>query len=95
MAAEAPISVEVVFALPAEQALITLSVPEGTTVEGAIALSGLRQRYPDIPPDAKVGIHGRVVASDTVLLDGDRVEVYRALVADPKTARRRRAARAR
>jgi putative ubiquitin-RnfH superfamily antitoxin RatB of RatAB toxin-antitoxin module len=94
MAPEPPIDIEVVYALPAEQAGVALSVPAGTTVQAAIALSGLAERYPEIG-DAKVGIHGRVVTRGTVLRDADRVEIYRPLVADPKTARRRRAARAR
>jgi putative ubiquitin-RnfH superfamily antitoxin RatB of RatAB toxin-antitoxin module len=94
MAADAPISIEVVYALPAEQAVVSLEVPAGTTLEAAVALSGLRVRYPEIPDDARLGIHGRVTARDTVLREGDRVEIYRPLVADPKTARRRRAARA-
>lgn len=94
MGAESAIAVEVAYALPSEQTVIALTVPHGTTVHDAIALSGLAGRYPEVAaPDASVGIHGRVVPRDTVLNDGDRVEIYRPLVADPKSARRRRAAR--
>ncbi len=85
--------VEVAYARPSEQTVIALSVPRGTTVQDAIALSGLAARYPEVAAQgASVGIHGRVVPRDTVLNDGDRVEIYRPLVADPKAARRRRAA---
>jgi uncharacterized protein len=85
------IRVEVVYALPGEQALVALEVPAGTTAGGAIERSGLSQRY--AAGAGKVGIFGRIVDAATVLQDGDRVEIYRPLVADPKTARRQRASR--
>ena len=92
MAAERPITVELVYALQDAQEVVTLSVAAGTTVREAIALSGLPAHYPQIGTEGHVvGIHGRIVAQDAKLQDGDRVEVYRALKADPKQARRRRA----
>ena len=94
MESERLIAVEVVYAPPDERVSISLAVPWGTTAREAIILSGLPARRPEIDAAAsKVGIFGRVVANDTVLGDGDRVEIYRPLVADPKQARRRRAAR--
>jgi putative ubiquitin-RnfH superfamily antitoxin RatB of RatAB toxin-antitoxin module len=86
------ISVEVVYALREEQALIALDLPEGATVRQAIEQSGLLQRFPDIDPARmSVGIFGRLTTGDARLHDGDRVEIYRLLVVDPKDARRHRA----
>jgi len=93
MGPEPRIAVELVYALPDAQEVISLEVARGTTVAHAIDLSGLSARHGVSPTLAHVGIYGRRVAPHTVLRDGDRVEVYRALVADPKQARRRRAAR--
>jgi putative ubiquitin-RnfH superfamily antitoxin RatB of RatAB toxin-antitoxin module len=93
---EQPITIEIVYALPHEQTVITVELPGGSTVGQAIVKSGLEARYPDLNLSAtKLGIYGRVVSADTVLEDGDRVEIYRALLADPKQARRRRASRPR
>ena len=86
------IRVEVVYALPNEQALVALEVQEGTTARQAVEQSGLVARFPEIDPERmKLGIFGRVAAADTALRDGDRVEIYRPLEADPKDARRARA----
>jgi putative ubiquitin-RnfH superfamily antitoxin RatB of RatAB toxin-antitoxin module len=96
MAAHDPIAIEVAYALPDEQIVIALTVPRGTTAREAVELSGLSGRYPGISARAcAIGIYGRVVAGDTPLRAGDRVEIYRALLADPKQARRRRARRGR
>lgn len=93
MEPESRIAIEVVYALPDTQEVIALDVPRGTTVADAISASALSARH-DIPPTlAHLGIHGRRVTPDTVLRPGDRVEIYRGLMADPKLARRRRAAR--
>jgi uncharacterized protein len=89
MAAEMP--VEVAYALPDEQVVVTLALPAGSTAADALERSGLRTRFPEIAATAKLGIHGRIVAGDTTLAAGDRVEIYRPLIADPKQARRRRA----
>src|SRR5262249_25620826 len=86
------IRVEVVYALPDEQALVALEMEEGATVREAIERSGLLARFPDIDPAGmKVGIFGRVTKVDTPLRGGDRVEIYRSLKIDPKEARRGRA----
>jgi len=94
MPPERLISIEVVYAAPASQEVIALDVREGTRVCDAISLSGLLERYPGLDT-IRAGIFGEAVTPDTVLREGDRVEIYRPLVADPKQARRRRAARAR
>ena len=88
------IRVEVVYARPDEQIVTELSVPEGTTAAEAVVLSGLSGRFAEIGEgDMQLGIYGRRVGAEAVLEDGDRVEIYRPLTADPKQARRRRALR--
>ena len=77
------IAVEVVYATPARQRIVALTVPAGCTlIEGFPGMV--------VDPDA-LGIFGRRVPANQVLRQGDRVEIYRPLIADPKEARRRRA----
>ncbi len=86
------IRVEVAFATPGKQALLELAVPAGTTVAEAIDLSGIREEFPEIAAEPEaVGIFSRRVPLDQPLRDGDRVEIYRALIADPKEMRKQRA----
>lgn len=86
------IHVEVAYALPHVQMLIPLNVPLGTTVEEAIKLSGVLEKFPDIDlAKNKVGIWNKVSELSAVLRDKDRVEIYRPLIADPKEVRRKRA----
>lgn len=82
------IGVSVVYAERDRQTLIELAVPAGTTAAAAVALSGIRGRHPGIAPDAPLGIHGRLVPPGRPLVEGDRVELYRPLPADPKETRR-------
>lgn len=87
--------VEIVYALRDRQVLLTLEVEEGTTARLAVERSGILQRYPEVDlARAGLGVFGRVVSPETLLRDGDRVEIYRLLIADPKQARRERAQRA-
>ena len=84
--------IEVTYALPEEQVLISLDVEQGTTVEQAVKLSGVLEKFPDIDlTKNKVGIFGKATKLDEVLRDKDRVEIYRPLIADPKESRRKRA----
>lgn len=84
--------IEVAYALPERQVLIALEVEEGTTALGGIERSGILQQFPEADPHRDgVGVFGKRVALNRPLQDGDRVEVYRPLIADPKTARRERA----
>lgn len=86
------IKVEVAYALPEQQVLVALEVKEGTTARQAIERSGLLPRFPEIAlARGWVGVFGRRVELDAPLRDGDRVEIYRPLIADPKQARRERA----
>lgn len=94
MAHGTDICVEVVYARPESQQLLTVVVPAGCTAIEAIRLSGLIEQFPGQNlPHAPLGIFGRRVPPSTVLKAGDRVEIYRPLIASPKAARRRRAAR--
>lgn len=88
------IKVEVAYALPEEQLIIPLTVDEGTTVDTAIELSGLLEKFPEIEAGKtnKIGIFGKLTKGNTVLREKDRVEIYRPLIADPKEVRRKRAA---
>ncbi len=95
-AANAELRVQLCHALPDEACLETLALPAGSTIAQALAASGLAVRFPALQAaigagDMKVGIFGKVKTPDTVLRDGDRIEVYRPLQADPKETRRRRA----
>lgn len=86
------IIVEIVYALPEVQSIYRVHVAEHATVRQAIDASALRADHPDLDLSAhRVGIFGKAVAQDRPLGDGDRVEIYRPLQADPKDARRRRA----
>jgi putative ubiquitin-RnfH superfamily antitoxin RatB of RatAB toxin-antitoxin module len=86
------IMIEVAYALPERQTLIALEVPAGTTLEQAIALSGICRQYPEIDLAVnRVGIFSKLTTLDAPLQAGDRVEIYRPLLIDPKEARRRRA----
>ena len=87
------IKVEVVFATPEHQPLISLLLPPGSTVEDAIVQSRISELFPTEDFSGfEVGIWGRVVARDRALIGGDRIEIYRPLAMDPREARRRLAA---
>jgi len=80
-------NITVAYALPTEQTLEEMEVPEGTTAEEAIAMSHLLEKYPEIDLSInKVGILGKLVALSGPLRDGDRVEIYRPLPKKPRDA---------
>jgi len=86
------IAVEVAYALPEKQYLQRVTLEEGATVEQAIRASGLLELRDDIDLKVnKVGIYSRPVKLHDAVHDGDRVEIYRPLIADPKELRRQRA----
>lgn len=92
--AEPMLPIEVVCATPEQQQLLALEVPAGTTVGEAVRLSGIAARLPEVAVhECPVGIFGKVVAPERVLQAGDRVELYRPLLADPKEVRKQRAAK--
>jgi putative ubiquitin-RnfH superfamily antitoxin RatB of RatAB toxin-antitoxin module len=84
--------IEVAYALPGEQVVLRVRVPQGAQVLEAIRVSGVLVSYPEIDvATASVGVFGRLVRLDMALRDRDRVEIYRPLVADAKQVRRQRA----
>lgn len=86
------ITVEVAYALPERQYLQRVKLQEGATVEEAIRASGLLELSTDIDlAKNKVGIYSRPAKLSDIVHDGDRVEIYRPLIADPKELRRQRA----
>ncbi|MTH48408.1 RnfH family protein [Intestinirhabdus alba] len=86
------IVVEVAYALPEKQYLQRVTLEEGATVEEAIRASGLPELRSDIDlAKNKVGIYSRPARLDDPVHEGDRVEIYRPLIADPKELRRQRA----
>jgi uncharacterized protein len=83
-------NIGVTYATAEQQLWLRLEVPEGSTVLEAIERSGILTRFPSIDlKKQKVGIFGRIVKLDTILEDSDRVEIYRTIIADPKTVKRR------
>ena len=88
--------VGVAYALPHQQVIIQIELPVGTTALEAARRSGIAGRFPDVDLDnATFGIYGQIVAPGQVLREGDRLEIYRPLTADPKDVRKARAERAR
>lgn len=94
---KALIEVEVVYAAVDRQLLLKVDLPLGSTVRGGLLVSGIGEQFPELDlAHCPVGIFGKVLAdADTrVLQAGDRIEIYRPLLADPKEVRRLRAAKA-
>jgi len=88
----AAIRVEVAYATPGKQKVLSLEVPATCSVGEAIRLSGIEDEFPDMAVDPNaVGIFSRKVSLEQRLSEGDRVEIYRPLLADPKEVRRKRA----
>lgn len=84
--------VEVAYATPRRQEVVEIPVHPGTTIEQAIRDSGMLERFPEIDlSQHRVGIFGELASPQDLVRDGDRIEIYRPLLADPKEVRRRRA----
>lgn len=83
-------NVGICYAKATRQLWINIEVPDGTTLEDAIKISGVLDKFPEINLDEQdVGIFGRLAKRDTKLCEGDRVEIYRPITADPDTVERR------
>jgi uncharacterized protein len=92
MVEDKTIPIEVAYAKPDMQTIISLDVKPGTTLIEAIKLSGILEQFPEIDlAQNKFGIFSKASSADTVLREKDRVEIYRPLIADPKDSRRKRA----
>ena len=94
---ESRIKVEVAYALSSQQKVLSVEVEEGTTLLDAVRKSGITDYFPEIDLDnAKLGIFGKLVPKPAVqtVRSGDRIEIYRPLIADPKEVRKRRAEQA-
>lgn len=88
--------VEVAYALPTEQKIIALEVPDDCTVYEAVVKSGISDIFPQIDVENDpMGIFAKAVKNpkETIMKEGQRVEIYRPLIADPKEARAKRAAK--
>ncbi|GAB6054586.1 RnfH family protein [Magnetospira thiophila] len=87
------IRVGVSYATPQRQLWLTVDLPEGSTVQQAIDASGICDEFPEIDLSTqKVGTFGKLAALDDPLEDETRVEIYRPITADPKTAKRKKTA---
>jgi uncharacterized protein len=85
------IEVALAYAKPEQQIVLPLKVPLGTTLGQAIAISGITKRFPEIDLlKNKTGVFGQLHPLEYILRPGDRVEIYRPLIADPKELRRAR-----
>jgi len=90
---ESAIQVEVAYGRQDVQALVALKAPVGLTVAEAIERAGVLKQFPEIDLRVnKVGIYGKLAKLDQPLANGDRVEIYRPLIADPVVQRKKRAA---
>lgn len=90
---EGRVQVEVAFAREDEQVIFQVDADAGLTAREAIERSGVLRHFPEINlATNKIGVFGKVASLDRVLVSGDRVEIYRPLIADPKQARKKRAA---
>ena len=93
MASGETIGVEVAYARPDTQLILPVTVAGDATIEDAIRASGILDKFPDIDLKVnKVGVFGKLSKLGNGLREGDRIEIYRALIADPKEVRRKRAA---
>lgn len=91
--APARFPVEVAYALPERQLILTVEVEAGATLRDAIERSGILDKFPEIDlATAKVGVFGKLGKLENLLRPRDRVEIYRPLIADPKAVRQQRAA---
>ena len=89
------IAIEITYALPDKQTLLSLSVTPNTSIQNAIEQSGILQLHTDIDlATNRVGIWYKTTKLDTIVQAGDRIEIYRPLIADPKEVRKLRAAKA-
>jgi putative ubiquitin-RnfH superfamily antitoxin RatB of RatAB toxin-antitoxin module len=86
--------IEIAYATPHKQLILEHEVEAGSLAREAVRSCGIDQHFPEIDLEVcDIGVYGKAVADDYQLNDGDRIEIYRPLIADPKEVRRQRAAR--
>jgi uncharacterized protein len=86
--------IEIAYATLQKQLILECEVESGTTVRDAVRQSGIEQHFSEVDPEnCDLGVFGKAVTADYELVAGDRIEIYRPLIADPKEIRRQRAAR--
>jgi uncharacterized protein len=96
MSGKQTIHVEVAYALPHVQRIVPLELPEGATVHEAVQASALDKQFPELDlATVDLGVFGKVIRKpeEEKLAEGDRIEIYRPLIADPKEVRKQRAAK--
>ena len=80
----------IAYALPQRQVWFDVNLPDGATIKDAVERSGILKQFPEIDLEKqKIGVFGKVSKLDAVLNDGDRVEIYRPIICDPKTVPRK------
>jgi putative ubiquitin-RnfH superfamily antitoxin RatB of RatAB toxin-antitoxin module len=86
--------IEIAYATPDMQKIIDCEVDPGVSPRDAVRGSNIKQYFAEIDPETcDLGVFGKSIADDYMLADGDRIEIYRPLIADPKEVRRQRAAK--
>ena len=86
------IQVEIAYALPQKQRILKVEIPEDASAKDAVIKSGIVDEFPEIDPEtAKLGVFGKLLRGAVKLRAGDRIEIYRPLIADPKADRKKRA----
>jgi len=86
------IDVEIAYAKSDEQAIVKVQINDGTTARHAVEQSGILQKFPEINlSKMAIGVFSKLIALDSQVKSGDRIEIYRPLIADPKEQRRKRA----
>jgi len=84
------VNIGVAYSNQSRQVWLKLDLPDGSTVIDAIEESGVLDMFPEIDlENQKIGIYGKMTKPDVQLKEGDRIEIYRAITADPKTVKRR------
>jgi hypothetical protein len=86
--------IEIAYATPQRQVILEREVEPGSNARAAVRFSGIEQHFPEIDLNGcDLGVFGKAIADDYELNEGDRIEIYRPLIADPKEVRRQRAAK--
>lgn len=86
------LTIEVAYALADKQVILTQDINEGTTARNALKQSDILQHFADLDLESvDIGVFGKAVKDDYEMQQGDRIEIYRPLIADPKEVRKRRA----